>query len=79
MYNCYEMFDVVIQDGKVWGIIVCNLFMGEFECYVVYCVVLAFGGYGNVFYLFINVMNFNGIVVWCVVCCGVYMVNFCFM
>lgn len=79
MYNCYEMMDLVIVDGKVCGIIVCNLVIGELERYFVYVVIIVSGGYGNVYFFFINVMGSNVSVVWKVYKKGVYFVNFCYV
>ncbi len=80
LYTRREMLDlVVMKDGRARGIIVRNLFTGEFERYGAHAVLLATGGYGNVYFLSTNAMTSNVSAAWRAYKRGAYFANPCYV
>ncbi len=64
MHSRFEMYDLVLVDGKARGIVGRNLVTGEIERHVGDAVILATGGYGAVFFLSTNAINSNVTAAW---------------
>jgi len=64
MFPRTEMLDVVVEDGRVRGIVTRNLETGEVRSFAGDAVVLATGGYSNVFYLSTNAKGCNVTAAW---------------
>jgi succinate dehydrogenase / fumarate reductase flavoprotein subunit len=59
MFPRTEMLDVVVDNGRVAGIVVRDLVTGAISSHAAHAVILATGGYGNVFYLSTNAKGCN--------------------
>jgi len=79
LFSRNEMLDIVIVDGKAYGIISRDLTTGEIQPHFAHAVVLATGGYGNVFYLSTNAMSCNGSAIWKAYKKGAFFANPCFV
>ena len=60
----HEMLDLIIEDGRVQGVIMRNLLTGEISAHTAHAVILATGGYGNVFYFSTLAKNSNASAAW---------------
>ncbi|MBD9699355.1 fumarate reductase/succinate dehydrogenase flavoprotein subunit [Flavimobilis sp. GY10621] len=60
----HEMLDLVVDDGRVQGVVMRNLLTGEITAHTAHAVVLATGGYGNVFYFSTLAKNSNASAAW---------------
>lgn len=60
----HEMLDLVVDDGRVQGVVMRNLLTGEITAHTAHVVVLATGGYGNVFYFSTLAKNSNASAAW---------------
>jgi succinate dehydrogenase / fumarate reductase flavoprotein subunit len=60
----HEMLDVVVEDGRVRGIIARDLVSGEISRHAADAVVLASGGYCNVYFLSTNAVGCNVTATW---------------
>lgn len=54
-----EMLDLVVEDGRVVGIITRHLVTGKIHRHAAHAVVLATGGYSNMYYLSTNALGCN--------------------
>ncbi len=77
LYTRYEMFDVVLIDGRARGILARNLVTGKIERFAAHAVVIATGGYGNAFFLSTNAMASNGSAAWQCYKKGAFFANPC--
>src|SRR3954463_13524798 len=59
-----EMLDVVVQEGRVAGIVTRDLLTGEVASHAAHAVVLATGGYSNAFFLPTNAKASNATAIW---------------
>lgn len=60
----HEMLDLVVDDGRVQGVVMRNLLTGEITAHTAHAVVLATGGYGNVYYFSTLAKNSNASAAW---------------
>lgn len=60
----HEMLDLIVQDGRVQGVVMRNLISGEISAHTAHVVILATGGYGNVFYFSTLAKNSNASAAW---------------
>jgi len=60
----HEMLDLIIDDGRVQGVVMRNLLTGEISAHTAHAVILATGGYGNVFYFSTLAKNSNASAAW---------------
>ena len=60
----HEMLDLIIEDGRVQGVVMRNLLTGEISAHTAHAVILATGGYGNVFYFSTLAKNSNASAAW---------------
>lgn len=60
----HELLDLIVDDGRVQGIVARNLLTGEITAHTAHAVVLATGGYGNVFYFSTLAKNSNASAAW---------------
>ncbi len=73
-----DMLDLVIDDGRVRGVVVRNLVTGELETHTGHAVLLCTGGYSNVFYLSTNAMKSNVTAAWRASKRGAFFANPCY-
>ncbi len=60
----HEMLDLIVDGGRVAGVVMRNLVSGEISAHTAHAVVLATGGYGNIFYFSTLAKNSNASAVW---------------
>ena len=75
----HEMLDLIIEDGRVQGVIMRNLLTGEISAHTAHAVILATGGYGNVFYFSTLAKNSNASAAWRAVQRGALLASPCFI
>ncbi len=73
-----EMLDLVVEDGRVGGIVVRNMITGQMESYAGDAVILATGGYTNVFDLSTNAQASNVSALWAAYKRGACFANPCY-
>ena len=73
-----DMLDLIIDDGRVRGVVVRNLVTGELESHTGHAVLMCTGGYSNVFYLSTNAMKSNVTAAWRASKRGAYFANPCY-
>jgi succinate dehydrogenase / fumarate reductase flavoprotein subunit len=78
MFNCTEMLDLIVIDGRCRGIVTRNVRTGEVATHLGDAVVLATGGYSNVFFLSTNAKGCNVTAIWRAYKHGAGMANPCF-
>jgi succinate dehydrogenase / fumarate reductase flavoprotein subunit len=78
MYPRTEMLDLVVEDGRVRGILTRDLVSGKMERHAGHAVVLATGGYSNVYYLSTNAKGSNVTAIWRAHRRGALFANPCF-
>ena len=60
----HEMLDLVLDEGRVGGVVMRNLVSGEITAHTAHAVILCTGGYGNVFYFSTLAKNSNASAAW---------------
>lgn len=73
-----EMMDVVVADGRAYGVVIRDLVGGKIEALTADAVLLCTGGYGNVFYLSTNAKSCNVTASYRAYKRGAYFANPCF-
>lgn len=64
MHPRTEMLDLVVEEGRVRGIVVRSLLTGEVRSFAGDAVILATGGYGNIYHLSTNARGSNATAIW---------------
>lgn len=59
MFTRTELLDLVVEEGRVRGIITRQLITGRIDRHAAHAVVLATGGYSNIYYLSTNALGCN--------------------
>ena len=60
----HEMLDLVMDDGRVAGVVMRNLVSGKITAHTAHAVVLSTGGYGNIYYFSTLAKNSNASAAW---------------
>lgn len=60
----HEMLDLIIDEGRVQGVVMRNLLTGKITAHTGHAVILATGGYGNVYYFSTLAKNSNASAAW---------------
>jgi succinate dehydrogenase / fumarate reductase, flavoprotein subunit len=78
MFPRTEMLDVVVEDGRVRGIVTRDMVSGEIQRHAAHAVLLCTGGYSNVYYLSTNAKGCNVTAIWRAHRRGAYFANPCY-
>ncbi|MEO6997965.1 MAG: FAD-binding protein, partial [Terracoccus sp.] len=60
----HEMLDLVLDEGRVAGVVMRNLVSGKITAHTAHAVVLSTGGYGNIYYFSTLAKNSNASAAW---------------
>ncbi|MDN5766847.1 MAG: fumarate reductase/succinate dehydrogenase flavoprotein subunit [Humibacillus sp.] len=60
----HEMLDLVMDEGRVAGVVMRNLVSGKITAHTAHAVVLSTGGYGNIYYFSTLAKNSNASAAW---------------
>ncbi len=60
----HEMLDLIMEEGRVGGVVMRNLISGDITAHTAHAVVLCTGGYGNIFFHSTLAKNSNASAIW---------------